>query len=62
MKAGVPVRIRVVARDGVAEYWREGERIFSYRDPTPLASGWFAFRTVRSHFAIEAFKVERLAR
>lgn len=62
MKAGVPVRIRVVARDGVAEYWRDGEKIFSYRDPAPLTSGWFAFRTVRSHLAIEDFKVERLRR
>jgi hypothetical protein len=62
MKAGVPVRIRVVARDGVAEYWRDGEKIFSYRDPAPLTSGWFAFRTVRSHLAIEDFKIERLVR
>ena len=58
MQAGKPVRIRVVAQDGVAEYWRDGERIFSFRDPAPLKSGWFAFRTVKSHLAIEEFKVE----
>lgn len=60
MKRGTPVKIRIVAREGVAEYWRDGERVFSYKDPTPLASGWFAFRTVRSHLRIEDFKVESL--
>ena len=49
--------IRLVARDGVAEFWRDGEKIFSYVDPSPLASGWFAFRTVRSHLEIRNFKV-----
>ncbi len=62
MRANVPVKIRVVARDGTAEFWRDGERIFTYRDPTPLNAGWFAFRTVRSHLAIEDFTVESLAR
>jgi len=61
MRANVPVKIRLVARDGVAEYWRNGERIFSYRDPAPLTAGWFAFRTVRSHLAIEDFSVQSLA-
>ena len=51
-------RIRLVARDGVAEYWRDGERIFSFRDPAPLTSGWFAFRTVRSHLEIRNFAVQ----
>jgi hypothetical protein len=60
LTAGRPVRIRVVARDGVAEYWRDGERIFSFRDPQPLTSGWFAIRTVRSHVAIEDVRIESL--
>ena len=56
-----PYRIRLVARDGVAEYWRDGEKIFSIRDPAPLTSGWFAFRTVRSHLVIRNFRVTRPA-
>lgn len=52
-------RIRVVAKDGVAEFWRDGEKIFSFRDPAPLASGWFAFRTVKSHLVIQNFRVSR---
>lgn len=49
--------IRVVARDGVAEYWRDGRKIFSFRDPAPLTRGWFALRTVQSHLEVRNFKV-----
>ena len=45
-------RIRLVARGGTAEYWCDGECIFTFRDPAPLASGWFALRTVKSHLEI----------
>lgn len=53
-------RIRLVARDGIAEYWRDGEKIFTFRDPAPLTVGWFAFRTVKSHLEIRNFAVKRL--
>lgn len=45
-------RIRLVARDGVAEFYRDGEKLFSFRDPAPLTSGWFAVRTVKSHLVV----------
>jgi hypothetical protein len=51
--------IRLVARDGVAEYWRDGEKIFSFRDPAPLTTGWFAFRTVKSHLEIRNFRIKQ---
>ncbi len=50
-------RIRLVAREGIAEYWRDGELIFSFRDPTPLIQGWFAIRTVRSHLIIRNLRI-----
>lgn len=50
-------RLRVVAKDGVAEFWRDGKKIFSFRDPAPLATGWFGFRTVHSHLEIRNFRV-----
>lgn len=50
-------RIRVIARDGIAEFWRNDEKIFSFRDPTPLTRGWFGFRTVKSHLEIRNFRV-----
>jgi hypothetical protein len=50
--------IRLVARDGSAEYWRDGEKILSYRDPDPLTSGWFGFRTVKSRLELRNFVVK----
>ena len=52
-----PYRITLVARDGVAEFWRDGERVFSFPDAAPLTRGWFGFRTVRSHLLIRHFVV-----
>lgn len=50
--------IKLVARDGRAEYWRDGERIFSYQDPSPLTSGYFGFRTVKSHLIIRNLRIK----
>ena len=52
-------RIRLVARDGVAEYYRDGEKIFSFPDPAPLTAGWFAIRTVRSHLVVKNLRIGR---
>ena len=50
-------RIRLMARNGVAEYWRDGELIFSFRDSAPLTTGWFAIRTVHSHLVIRNLRI-----
>lgn len=55
-------RIRLVARDGRAEFWRDGRRIFSFKDPQPLKSGWFGIRTVNSHLRISRLRVHPPAR
>ncbi len=57
LEANRPYHIRLVVRDGLAEFWRDGEKIFSFHDPAPLTSGWFAFRTVTSHLVIRNFRV-----
>jgi hypothetical protein len=48
-----------VARDGQADFYRDGEKIFTFRDPAPLQSGWFAIRTVRSHLVVKNLKIGR---
>jgi hypothetical protein len=53
--------LTLVARDGVAEFWRDGERIFAFPDSAPLTRGWFGFRSVRSHLLVRHFKVSELA-
>lgn len=50
-------RIRLIARDGVAEFWRDGEKILSFTDPAPLTSGWFALRTVKSHLVVTHLRI-----
>ena len=52
-------QIRIVVRRDTTEFWRDGAKIFSFTDPHPLTSGYFAFRTVRSHLVIRHFKVSR---
>lgn len=54
-------RIRLVARDGIAEFWRDGKRIFSFKDREPLKAGWFGFRTVNSHLRISRFRIHHPA-
>jgi hypothetical protein len=49
--------IKIVVQNGTTEYWRDGEKLFSYVDPHPLTSGYFAFRTVHSHLLIRNFTV-----
>ena len=46
-------------RDGLVEYRRDGQTIFSWRDPAPLPAGWFGFRLVKSHQVIRNFRIQR---
>lgn len=59
LKPNHAYQIRLVARNGRAEFWRDGELVFSFEDPAPLGSGWFALRTVRSHLLIEDLRIEQ---
>lgn len=43
--------------DGTVQFRRDGELIFDYRDPSPLRSGWFALRTVKSHLVIRDLRI-----
>ena len=51
-------RIMLIATaDGRVQYVRDGTVIFDVRDPAPLASGWFGFRTVLSQMEVSDFRV-----
>ena len=60
LEANRTYHIRLVARDGVAEYWRDGKKLFSFDDPQPLTSGWFAIRTIHSHLEVRNLRVNSL--
>jgi lysophospholipase L1-like esterase len=53
-------RIRMVADDGLIQYYRDDRKLFEYQDAQPYTRGWFAFRTTRSHLRIRHFRVYRL--
>lgn len=55
-----PQSIQLIAAGSTVAYFSEGRRIFSYEDPAPYTSGWFALRTVTSHFRVKNFRVHRL--
>ena len=57
LEANRTYHIRLVARDGRAEYWRDGELILAYDDPAPLTTGHFGFRTVKSHLVIRNLRI-----
>lgn len=46
-----------VKPDGHVEFIRDGETVFDFADPAPLAGGWFGFRTVNSRIEIRNFWV-----
>ena len=54
-------KIRLVAKNGRAEFYRDAELIFTFIDPQPLKAGWFAIRTVRSHLVIKNVVIRKPA-
>ena len=53
-------RITVIADGHHIEYRRDGRTLFSFEDPTPYTSGWFAQRTTKSHLRIRHFRIRSL--
>jgi hypothetical protein len=52
--------VQLIADNGRIQYVRDGKVIFSIQDEEPYTSGWFGFRTYKSHQVISGFKVSRL--
>lgn len=52
--------IRIVADNGLIQYFRDDNKLFEYQDEQPYTHGWFAFRTTQSHLRIRHFRVYRL--
>lgn len=58
LKPDYAYRIMLIATaDGRVQYVRDGTVIFDVRDPQPLTSGWFGFRTVLSQMEVTDFRV-----
>ena len=61
LKPNAAQRIVLIAAGPHVAYYRDGIRLFGYEDPEPYIRGWFAFRTVTSHFEIRDFRVYELS-
>lgn len=53
-------QIEIAVYQGCTRILVDGEPVFTYRDPEPLRSGHFGFRTTHSRQQISDFKVYRL--
>ncbi|HVS69957.1 MAG TPA: DUF6250 domain-containing protein [Phycisphaerae bacterium] len=53
-------KVQVVACGPLIEYYRDGQRIFSYTDAHPYTHGYFAIRTTFNHMEVRDFAVYRL--
>jgi len=49
----------IVTADGRVQFVRDGEVVFDFRDPAPLKSGWFGFRTENGRMELSHFRVSR---
>ncbi len=52
--------IQLLAVGQTVAFYRNGILLFAYDDPQPYTEGWFAIRTVTSHFKVKNFRVHRL--
>jgi hypothetical protein len=56
----VTQKIQLIAFEHTIAYYRDGRRLFSFDDPDPYTSGWFAFRTTMNHLTIRHFRTYAL--
>lgn len=52
--------VRLVAFGGLIQYWRDGRKIFEYRDPQPYSEGWFGIRTTKNHMQVRKLRIHAL--
>ncbi|MFC6191491.1 DUF6250 domain-containing protein [Dyadobacter subterraneus] len=53
-------QIRIIVKNGVTEFWVDGNKYFFYQDKNPLITGYFGFRSTSSMHEISDFKVYQL--
>ena len=61
ISANKVIKIKIIAYNGIIQYFRDGECFMDFYDPNPYTSGYFGFRTVNNHMTIDNFQVFKLA-
>ena len=62
LRPNVAQTITLVAFGNEIAYYRDGRRLFSYHDPEPYRSGWFALRTTWNHLVIRNLRIHSLVK
>lgn len=60
LKGNTLYKIKIIANNGVIQFYSNGKLFFDYVDTNPYTSGYFGFRTVDNHMTIDNFKVYQL--
>lgn len=60
LQAGKVYHIKIIVYKGKTSYWVNGKCYFNWKDPLPLTSGYFGFRSTWSRQEIKNFKVLRI--
>lgn len=60
LQANTVYHITTIIKDGVTSFWVNDQCYFIYRDPHPLTSGYFGFRSTKSRQEIDNFKVSAI--
>ncbi|MBR6285676.1 MAG: hypothetical protein IKR18_01610 [Bacteroidaceae bacterium] len=58
LKANHWYHIRITTSGMRTRYYIDGELLVDYADPQPLRSGWFGFRSTKSHTQLTGFRVK----
>jgi len=60
LKPNQEMLIQLIAADHLIQFYRDGKKLFEMDDSQPYTTGYFAFRTTKSHLRIRDFAVYRL--
>ena len=52
--------IKIIVKNGLTQYFLNGELYWEFKDKTPYKTGYFGFRTTKSHQIFEDFKVYKI--
>lgn len=60
LKANEPYKIKIIAFDGIIQYYRNDILWVDFQDTNPYTSGHFGFRTVNNHMTVDNFRVYKM--
>ena len=60
LEANHTYQVEIAVYKGCTQLQLDGQTVFSYRDPEPLADGYFGFRTTQSRQEIDDFTIQQL--